>query len=85
MEMKKIVAVIVATIFVFAMTSATFAAGEKAETAEPSENTPAEVTKTPAPAVEKMETPGKLNEPEQQEELKESTPEQQDDQEDQEN
>ena len=45
--------------------------------AKPSENTPSEVTKTPAPTIEKMEKPGELKEQEKQEEFKELTPEEQ--------
>jgi len=79
-EVKKTIAIIVAATFVFAITFVSFAAGEKAEMAKPSENTPAEVTKTPAPTTEKMEKPGELNEQEkqeEQEELKGLTPEEQ--------
>jgi hypothetical protein len=59
-EVKKTIAIIVAATFVFAMASVSFAAGEKAEMAKPSENTPSEVTKTPAPTIEKMEKLGEL-------------------------
>jgi len=73
-EVKKTIAIIVAAIFVFAIASVSFAGEEKAEMAKPSENRPAEVTKTPAPTIEKMEKPG---EQEKQEELEELTPEEQ--------
>jgi hypothetical protein len=73
-EVKKTIAIIVAATFVFVIASVSFAAGEKAEMAKPSENTPAEVTKTPAPTTEKMEKPGEIDK---QEELKELTPEEQ--------
>jgi hypothetical protein len=76
-EVNKTIAIIVAATFVFAIASVSFAAGEKAEMAKPSENMPAEVTKTPAPTTEKMEKPGELNEQEEQEELKGLTPEEQ--------
>lgn len=68
--MKKTVGIIVGAIFVFAIAYASFAAGDKAEMAKPSNNSPTEVTKTPAPT-EKMQ---KLWEPNDQE-MKELTPE----------
>jgi hypothetical protein len=74
MEVKKMIAIIVAAIFVFAMAAVSLAAEEKSEMSKPDKNVPAEAPKSPASEIKKLEEPGELKE---QEELqfKELTPE----------
>jgi hypothetical protein len=71
MEVKKMIAIIVAAIFVFAMATVSLAAEEKTEMVKPAENTPAEAPKATASEIEKLEKPGELKEQKKQEEFKE--------------
>ena len=74
--MKKTIAIIVATIFLFSM-AAISAAAEKVEMEKPAEKMPAEVPKSVSPEMEKLGKPGGLKEEEKQEGFKELTPDEQ--------
>ncbi len=73
--MKKMIAIVVAAIFVFAMAAVSLAAEEKAEMAKPAEDTQAGAPKSVPQEVEKLENPDWLKDQEKQEEFKELTPE----------
>jgi hypothetical protein len=75
--MKRIIAIVVTAIFVFAMTSISLATEEKAQTAKPTENTPAEAPKSLSQEMEKPGTPGELKEEGKQDVFRELTPDEQ--------
>jgi hypothetical protein len=71
-QVKKMIAIIVVAIFVLAIASVSLA---EERPARPADDTSADVPRTKTQIIEKMVKPGELKEREEQEELKESTPE----------